>query len=92
MNFSVEKNEILKTIGLMQSVIEKKKTLPILSNILININDNKSTIEATDLEITLISEFKCNIKKGINNSSSQKIIRHNKRTTQWIYQYRKNWK
>jgi len=63
MNFSVEKNEILKTIGLMQSVIEKKKTLPILSNILININDNKSTIEATDLEITLISEFKCNIKK-----------------------------
>ncbi|WP_282756275.1 DNA polymerase III subunit beta [Desulfuromonas thiophila] len=74
MNFSVEKNEILKTIGLMQSIIEKKKTLPILSNILINVDNEKSTIEATDLEITLISKFNCEtIRKGSITVPAKKL-------------------
>ncbi|MEW6129533.1 MAG: DNA polymerase III subunit beta [Acidobacteriota bacterium] len=54
MKFSINKAEILKELNALQGVVEKKNTIPILSNILIEATD-ASTIAflATDLDISL---------------------------------------
>ena len=51
MEFSIDRNTFLKSLGHAIGVIEKKTTLPILSNILIEAKDSKIKITATDLDI-----------------------------------------
>ena len=51
MEFSIDINTFLKSLGHAIGVIEKKTTLPILSNILIEAKDSKIKITATDLDI-----------------------------------------
>ncbi len=58
MKFSVNQEDLQKLLNYCQGVIEKRSTLPILSNILINANDSKLTIIATDLDLIFIQEIK----------------------------------
>ena len=58
MKFSVNQEDLQKSLNYCQGVIEKRSTLPILSNILINANDSKLTIIATDLDLIFIQEIK----------------------------------
>jgi len=51
MKVKVEKQELLKASQMIQNVVAVKSTLPILSNILIEAEDNKIKLTATDLEI-----------------------------------------
>ena len=51
MEFSIDRNTFLKSLGHTIGIIEKKTTLPILSNILIEAKDSKIKITATDLDI-----------------------------------------
>ncbi len=53
MNFEVEKNEFLKMITRAQNIVEKRNTMPVLVNILIEAKDNKLKIFATNLEVSL---------------------------------------
>ena len=57
MQFSVSKNALLKELNLLQGIVEKKSTIPILSNVLIE-TANASTISlvATDLDVSLQTE------------------------------------
>ena len=50
MKFSI-KRDLLKSLGFVQGVVEKKNTLPILSNVLIEAKAGKLSILATDLDI-----------------------------------------
>ena len=51
MEFKINRDIFLKAIGNAYGIIEKKSTLPILSNILIETKDSKIRITATDLDI-----------------------------------------
>jgi DNA polymerase-3 subunit beta len=53
MNFTVNKEIITEALQKVQSVVEKKNTLQILSNVLLKVNNNELTIIATDLEVGL---------------------------------------
>ncbi|PLX88872.1 MAG: DNA polymerase III subunit beta [Desulfuromonas sp.] len=63
MEFSIEKEVFLKSLNQIQGIVEKKHTIPILSNVLIEAKDNNIFITATDLEIAVKSFYKSNIKK-----------------------------
>jgi DNA polymerase-3 subunit beta len=54
MNFTVGKSALLRELGLLQGVVEKKNTVPMLSNVLLEAKD-QSTLQlvATDLEVSL---------------------------------------
>ena len=54
MKFIVSKPDIFKTLAHLQSIVSKKNTLPILSNILIEAGDNTLTLSATDMDLSLI--------------------------------------
>ena len=72
MQFSVKRDVLLKSLNLVQGVVEKKNTLPILSNVLLKIENGQLSIIATDLDIIfydLITDIKSN-KDGSTTTSA----------------------
>ena len=61
MKFTVEKNTLLKSLSHVQSIVEKKNTLPILSNILLDAKENSLILSATDMDISITEKLNCNI-------------------------------
>lgn len=55
MKFEILREAVLKPLQMVSGVVEKKQTLPILSNVLINLKDGELTITATDLEMEVIA-------------------------------------
>ena len=51
MQFTIKRDVLLKSLTLVQGVIEKKNTLPILSNVLLDVKGGKLSIIATDLDL-----------------------------------------
>ena len=58
MKFSVNQQDLQKSLNYCQGVIEKRSILPILSNILLDASNSKLTITATDLDLIFITEIK----------------------------------
>ena len=50
MKFNVNQQDLQQALNYCQGVIEKRSTLPILSNILLDVSNSKLTITATDLD------------------------------------------
>ena len=57
MKFSVNQQDLQKSLGYCQGVIEKRSTLPILSNVLLEVGNSKLTITATDLDLIFIHQI-----------------------------------
>ena len=57
MQFIVKRDILLKSLNFVQGVVEKKNTLPILSNVLLQLQNNKLSIVATDLDIVFYDEI-----------------------------------
>ena len=56
MKFSASREAILKPLHAVIGVVERRQTMPILSNVLLSANDDKLTVTATDLEVELLAE------------------------------------
>tara|TARA_Y100000590_G_scaffold101639_2_gene115412 strand:- start:295 stop:1410 length:1116 start_codon:yes stop_codon:yes gene_type:complete len=75
MEFSINRDTFLKALGHANGIIEKKTTLPILSNILIEAKDSKIKITATDLDIIYFEEMEPKeIKKEGLTTTSASIL------------------
>ena len=57
MEFSINRDTFLKSLGHTNGIIERKTTLPILSNILIEAKESKIKITATDLDIIYFEQI-----------------------------------
>lgn len=74
MKFTVEKINLFKSLSHVQSIVEKKNTLPILSNILIEAKDNSLILSATDMDISITDKINCNIvEEGSTTVSAQTL-------------------
>ncbi len=72
MKFKVLKSQIFKSISHLQGIVDKKNTLPVLSNILIEAKNNTLTLSSTDMDISIIDKFKCNVlEEGATTINSQ---------------------
>ncbi|MGB5765917.1 MAG: DNA polymerase III subunit beta, partial [Arenicellales bacterium] len=55
MNIKLSKGALLKPLTYVSSVVEKRQTLPILSNVLIQFDGkNRLSLTGTDLEVEVI--------------------------------------
>jgi DNA polymerase-3 subunit beta len=63
MEFSVSKSDLVRELGLTQGVVEKKTTIPILSNILVETDGDQVWLTATDLELGIRCSCPARIKK-----------------------------
>ena len=57
MQFVIKRDILLKSLNFVQGVVEKKNTLPILSNVLLQLKDKRLSIVATDLDIIFYDEI-----------------------------------
>ncbi len=75
MEFSVKKSELLDELNLTQGVVEKKTTIPILSNLLFEAKGDRLAITATDLELSLRTSCPAKIKKdGAGTIPAKKLL------------------
>jgi DNA polymerase III subunit beta len=58
MKFNVNQQDLQQALSYCQGVIEKRSTLPILSNVLLDANSSKLTITATDLDLIFVHQIK----------------------------------
>src|SRR5919198_3618715 len=63
MEITVSKFELLRELTATQGVVERKTTIPILSNFLFEAADGKLTITATDLDLSLRTSCPAKVKK-----------------------------
>ena len=57
MKFNVNQQDLQQALNYCQGVIEKRSTLPILSNILLEVKNSKLTVTATDLDLIFIHQI-----------------------------------
>jgi DNA polymerase-3 subunit beta len=56
MKLKADRATLLKALAHIQSVVEKRNTIPILANVMIAMRDGHLTLTATDMEIAVIEE------------------------------------
>ena len=64
MELVVRKNELLRELQLFQGIVERKNTIPILANVLIEAKGDEVRMLATDLEVALRSHCKASVGKS----------------------------
>jgi len=55
MKFSIEKNNFINTLGSAQSVVERRNTIPILNNIMMEAKSGILSITGTDMDIAIFA-------------------------------------
>src|SRR5271168_451951 len=75
MEFSVKRSDLLDELNLTQGVVERKSTIPILSNLLVEAKGSRLTITATDLELSIRTSCEAKIKKeGAGTIPAKKLF------------------
>ncbi len=63
MKFSATKNNIINELGLLQGIVEKRTTMPILSNVLVKAGKGSVELMGTDLEVGLKTSFEAEVRQ-----------------------------
>ena len=76
MDLSVRKSDLLRELHFFQGIIERKNTIPILANLLVEAGTGDTIkLLATDLELGLRSQCKASIKKpGVLTLPAKKLF------------------
>ena len=64
MEFTVSRADLVRELNLSQGVVEKKTTIPILSNVLLEADGDRITLTATDLELGVRCSCPAKVKKA----------------------------
>ena len=77
MKISVERSDLLRSMSRAQAIVERRTTIPILSNVLIEAREDRLTLRATDLDIELLDSIKAVVEKegaGGKNFKCNRIV------------------
>jgi DNA polymerase-3 subunit beta len=74
MKISVDRGVLLKALNHVQSVVERRNTIPILSNVKIDANEKGISLIATDLDLEIIEKVKANVTKVGSTTVSAHIL------------------
>ncbi|MCW0183088.1 MAG: DNA polymerase III subunit beta [Zavarzinia sp.] len=61
MQLIIERGALLRTLGHIHSVVERRNTIPILSNVLIEARDGQLHLTATDLDLAIVESVPANV-------------------------------
>ena len=64
MEFTVSRADLVRELNLSQGVVEKKTTIPILSNVLVEAEGDRIHLTATDLELGIRVSCPARVKKA----------------------------
>jgi DNA polymerase-3 subunit beta len=63
MELVVRKSDLLKELSLLQGIVERKNTIPILANVLLEATEDEVALLATDLDVGLRSRAEASVSK-----------------------------
>lgn len=79
MKIQIDKKEFLNLLSRTQNIVEKRNTMPILVNVLIEAQEDRVRVFATDLEVSLTDEVKAEVfqsgKVAVNAKNLHDIIK-----------------
>ncbi|SMO78089.1 DNA polymerase III, beta subunit [Ruegeria faecimaris] len=64
MKISIERGTLLKAVSQAQSVVERRNTIPILANVLIEAEGDQAMFRATDLDIEVVDKAPAQVEKA----------------------------
>jgi DNA polymerase-3 subunit beta len=64
MKVTVERAELLKSLGHVHRVVERRNTIPILANVLVRAEGSKLSLKATDLDVEVIEPIAAEVAAG----------------------------
>ncbi|UNE54346.1 DNA polymerase III subunit beta [Bartonella machadoae] len=64
MRITVDRSQFLKSLGRVHRVVERRNTVPILSNVLIDADNGGVQLKATDLDLEITESFTANVKQA----------------------------
>ncbi len=68
MKLTIERGALLKSLGHVQNVVERRNTIPILSNVLLEAGANALGLTATDMDLTIIERVPVSV--GANGAAT----------------------
>ncbi|MES1993121.1 MAG: DNA polymerase III subunit beta [Pseudomonadota bacterium] len=75
MKFELQREELLKPLQTTIGVVERRQTMPILANVLLQVENDRFWITGTDLEIEMVAQGACNAKSdGSATVSGRKLL------------------
>ncbi|QEO18295.1 DNA polymerase III subunit beta [Acetobacter vaccinii] len=74
MKFSAERATLLKALAHIQSVAEKRNTIPILANVLIQANGQQLSLKATDMEIEVVEQVPATIMREGSSTAPAAVL------------------
>ena len=75
MKLTIQKDQLLKGLQTVQSVVNTSTTLPIITNVLLEADGDKLKLTATDLDVTITCEVEAKVKTaGTTTVSAKKIF------------------
>ena len=63
MKLTIERAVLLKALGHVQAVVERRNTIPILSNVLIQAKGDHARLTATDLDMEIVEEAEARVER-----------------------------
>ena len=74
MKFNISKIELFKSLSHLIGIVDKKNSLPILSNILIEAQSNNLLLSATDMDISIIEKLSCDVSEEGSTTVNAQIL------------------
>jgi len=74
MGLSIERASLLSGLGLVQGIVERRTTVPILGHVLIEPDGNALTLSATDLEVGIRTQVACSGKEKSLTLNARKLF------------------
>src|SRR5262249_15534405 len=63
MKLNIERAVLLKALGHVQSVVERRTTIPILSNVLLRADAGRLALSATDMDLEIVERVPARIER-----------------------------
>ena len=74
MKFKISRSNFFKTLSHLQGIVDKKNSLPILANILIEAKDNHLILSSTDMDISIIEKIGCDVFEDGSTTINSQIL------------------
>ncbi len=95
MELRIDRDELYRAVSRVQSIIEKRSNMPILSTVLLSAEDSVVTLSATDLEISFQQKLAAEVltagSLAISGRKLFEIVKESKGASIYIKEKENNW-
>ena len=81
MQFSIQREALLKPLQQVVGVVERRQTLPVLANLLVKVGDGKLSLTGTDLEVEMVATAASDLLSGRANDEGVDVAIDSPETT-----------